>query len=126
MKPLPDQYKKNGYDFNRIDREGDVAIYEQIEPETNRRVAFEVFEVMKYPEREIGGVVVPAKEATPSNEMWGTFGYTVWNLGAANEKKDLLMAKIQERAKKREKTAKKDTSQEQLEGGFAGKDTAEG
>lgn len=102
MKPLPQQYRKNSYDFNLVEREGDVAIYEQIDPDTKRRVAFEVFEVLKKPERNIGERVVEANEGCPSNEDWGTFGFTVWTLEAAKEKQKMLLENIQNRIKKRE------------------------
>ena len=67
MKKLGDKYKKNGYEFTLIERTGQVAIYSQIVPETGRLIAFDVFEVQKYPEKIIAGKIFPAFEATPSN-----------------------------------------------------------
>jgi hypothetical protein len=102
MIQLANTYKKNSYEFNLIERDGDVAIYEQIDPDTKQRVAFEVFEILKWPDREISGVKIAAREGTPSNEQWGKNGYTVWTIDEAIKKKELLKSKLSER----EQTAK--------------------
>lgn len=122
MQTLPDNYRKNGYEFNLIERNGDVAIYEQIEPITQRRVAYEVFEVMKYPERVIAGQTVIAREGTPSNEMWGQFGFTIWSLDDARQKKDLLTTKLEERIRKRQKNHKTSSVQDSEKEGIAAND----
>lgn len=102
MIPLSTTYRRNSYDFELVDREGDVAIYAQIDPDSKRQVAFEVFEVMKFPEREMFGATVSAREATPSNEQWGSHGFTVWTLDAAKSKQSELQTRITERNKAKE------------------------
>ena len=93
MKKLAEKYNKNGYQFELVERTGDVAIYSQhLE---NRIVAYEVFEVQKYQERIIAGKIIPASEATPSNEQWGIKGYTYWNLDRAKEKACQMHASVQ-------------------------------
>lgn len=97
MKILGDKYKKNGYEFTLIERTGQVAIYSQIVPETGRLIAFEVFEVQKYPEKIIAGKIIPAFEATPSNEQWGLKGYTVHTFFEAKKKGAILQERIRKR-----------------------------
>lgn len=98
MKSLADQYKKNGYLFNKIARIHDVAIYEQLDPETNRRVAFEVFEVQKNQERIIAGKTIEAGESVPGSEQWGIKAFTVWTMESAISKQHKLLNKAAERA----------------------------
>lgn len=98
MKILSDQYKKNGYLFNKVARIKDVAVYEQLDPETGRRVAFEVFEVQKNQERVIAGKTIEAGESVPGSEQWGIRAYTVWSMESAISKQHKLLTKAAERA----------------------------
>lgn len=93
MKQLEKNYRKNGYQFHLVEREHDIAIYEQCDIDTGKRVAFEVFEVVKIPEMKIMGRLIEAHEKTPSNEEWGSLGFTVWTFSAAKEKAELLLTK---------------------------------
>jgi hypothetical protein len=88
MKPLPKTYFKNGYQFNQVDRTGDVAIYSQ--SLDSKIIAYEVFKVQKLKERHINGGKIEAREACPSNEQWGTRGWTYWNLDDAMAKAAIL------------------------------------
>lgn len=95
MNKLPEKYRKNGYDFTLVERTEDVAIYKQTD-ETSL-IAYEVFEVMKYPERMIGETKIAATEASPSNEMWGSKGYTYRNLEDAKERAGIIGSQIEAR-----------------------------
>lgn len=97
MQPLPTTYNKNGFTFNQVDREGDVAIYEQIMPELSKRVAYEVFEVLKKPAATINGVDIPERESCPGNEQWGNYGFTVYDLSKAKQKQAEIAEKIRNR-----------------------------
>lgn len=97
MIPLPKTYNKNGYRFQEIERQGDVAIYSQFCPDAQRIVAYEVFEVVKQPAGEIKGKAFPAKEVTPSNSDWGQKGYTVASILAAKAKVYILQERIDNR-----------------------------
>lgn len=100
MRPLKTNYRKNSYDFNLIEREGDVAIYEQIEPESGKKIGYEVFEVLKNKARTIAGRDIEATESCPNNEQWGKFGYTVYDFLDAKEKQGILSTRIKERKKR--------------------------
>lgn len=95
MKLLADYYRKNSYDFRLVKREGDVAIYSQHEPETGNVVAYEVFIVRRHEGLTFGDRKTEAAEYGPSNEEWGSYGYTVWTMEAAALKVEKLKKKLE-------------------------------
>ena len=90
MKQLASNYSKNGYDFNLVSRNGDVAIYSQHDKETGQLLYYEVFIVQKNKERTIAGNIIPASESSPANEQWGSEGYTMTDLTSARSKEQIL------------------------------------
>lgn len=97
MKPLPINYSKNGYNFSLISRNGDIATYSQADPDSGRIVAYEVFQVKKNKERTIAGKLIPPSESTPSNEEWGTLGFTVHTIQEAAVKEAILSQREENR-----------------------------
>lgn len=94
MEPLPLAYSKNSYNFVQVFREDDIAIYEQIEPENNRLIGYEVFRVKKQKESTMpNGLVIKAKETPPSASEWGQYGFTVYTLDQAMAKVEVLKSK---------------------------------
>lgn len=86
-KPLPTEFTSKGFIFKQIRREGDIAIYKRWKEKHNEKCAhFEVFEIQKYQEREMCGIKIEAKEAVPTNELWGKKGFTYLDLGSAEKK----------------------------------------
>lgn len=82
MKLLEQEYTVKGqrdYKYKVVRREGQVAIVEQLNRETDELIGYEVFEIIQYPDRMSpdNKVFIPAKEVPPSNEMWGSRGYSV-------------------------------------------------
>jgi len=98
MKQLPTTYNKNGFTFNQVFRESDVAIYEQIMPETGKRIAYEVFEVQKKEAFSLNGYDYPAKEAVPSTTQWGQTAFTVFDLSRAKQRQAELLQRIEVRS----------------------------
>lgn len=81
MLKLSESYKvkgQRGFIYNQLKRDKDVVLSEQIWDEDNTRIGFEVFVVQKYPDRMSpdGKTFIPAKEAVPSSESWGTKGFS--------------------------------------------------
>ena len=74
MKPIPNTFQKNGYDYTLLERQGNVAVYEQHRDE--RTFAYEVVKIRPRPAREFNGVKLEAAERLPSDEEWGTWGKT--------------------------------------------------
>ena len=70
MKSLKRYHSRNGYDWNIIDRKGDIAIA------YGGSIGWEVFEVQRHNGREIGGKRFEPAEYAPSNEQWGLKGWS--------------------------------------------------
>ena len=84
MKPLTTYHSRNGYRFNVIDRRGDVALAD------GGSVGYEVFEVQSHDGREIAGTWFEPAEYPPSNEQWGTKGWSFKHEASARRKFDEL------------------------------------
>lgn len=97
MIPISTTYRKNGYNFSQVSRTGDVAVYAQVDPDSGKAVAYEVFIVQKRKEFTIAGNTIPAKEGCPSNEQWGAEGYTVHTIPQATVKEAILQKRVDDR-----------------------------
>jgi hypothetical protein len=83
-KPLPKAFRRDGFQYRQITREGDAAIYEQ--KWLGRREASPVYEVISIRRREgfrIDGRFVEAAEVYPTSEAWGTDGFSLADKNAA-------------------------------------------
>ena len=65
MISLPDTFKRHGFTYSKIRREGRVCLYEIRIP--NDYSKFKVFVVKHKPEMTFNGVVYPEKEVMPVN-----------------------------------------------------------
>jgi len=81
MKTLT-EYARNGFKFTLVCRDGNVAIFEEF----GSRDHYEVIIIQSHQGREIAGKHFPPSEYPPSNEQWGTKGWTYKTLGAASAK----------------------------------------
>ena len=97
MEILPIEYKKYGYTFKQVQRQGDVAIYSQSNEDRNEPIAFIVFIVQKQEASNIYGRDYPPKETTPGNSFWGQYAYTCHTLQRA----EIRMKQLQERISNR-------------------------
>src|SRR6516165_11613180 len=93
-KPLPKEFRRDGFNYRQIAREGDAAIYEQrwtgcAEPS----VCYEVIRIRRREGFEIGGRWVPPAEVYPNSEAWGVDGFTLSG-------KDAAFAKLREVGRK--------------------------
>jgi hypothetical protein len=89
-KPLPTRFRRDGFDYRQIAREGDAAIYEQTwsgcaEPS----VCYEVIRIRRREGFQIDGRVVEPAEVYPRSGAWGVDGFTLTD-------KDAAFAKLQE------------------------------
>jgi hypothetical protein len=86
-KPLPTQFRRNGFDYRQIAREGNTAIYEQTwsgcsEPS----VCYEVVRIRRREGFQIGNRFVEPAEVYPNAEAWGVDGFTLTDKDAAYAK----------------------------------------
>jgi predicted RNA binding protein YcfA (HicA-like mRNA interferase family) len=74
------QYTKNGREWHVCRREGSIAIF------THDHRFYEVIVIQSHNGREIAGNHVSAAEYPPSNEQWGSKGWSFSNLADATAK----------------------------------------
>jgi len=82
-------YKRNGYEFQIVQRSGNVA---RALGRKGKQENHEVFHVQSHNGREIAGIHVPAAEFPPSNEQWGSKGWTFSSEAQAIERFNRLTA----------------------------------
>jgi hypothetical protein len=86
-KSLPKEFRRDGFAFRQIARQGSAAIYEQRwtgcgEPS----VCYEVIRIRRREGFEIGGRWVPPAEVYPNSEAWGVDGFTLTDKESAFRK----------------------------------------
>ncbi len=89
-KPLPKEFRHDGFTYRQIAREGDAAIYEQrwtgcAEPS----VCYEVIRIRHREGFQIDGRFVEPAEVYPNSEAWGADGWTMRD-------KDVAFRKLRE------------------------------
>ena len=85
MKPLPERFTLDGFDFRQLIRSGAVALFEKRKP--GRKLA--VWEVVIVQKREAGsieGKSYPAREVMPSPSDWGDAAWSFSDLARARQK----------------------------------------
>jgi hypothetical protein len=83
-KPLPTRFRRDGFEYRQIVREGNAAIYTQIWldcPEPS--VCYEVIRIRRREGFQIGGRLVEPAEVYPSSGAWGVDGFTFTDKDAA-------------------------------------------
>ena len=83
-KLLAKEFRRGGFQYRQIAREGDTAIYEQrwtgcAEPS----VCYEVIRIRRREGFQIDGRFVEAAELYPRSEAWGSDGFTLTHRDAA-------------------------------------------
>ena len=88
-KPLSNDFRKFGFNFKQVFREGDYAIYEQTRAET-KQINWETIRIRRHNGFIIGGVSIEPSEVYPSNEKWGDDGFTHTTLKSAQAKIEVM------------------------------------
>jgi len=63
------EYKRNGFTWQLVTRKGNAAIFQS-------QYGFEVIQIQSHNGRTIGGNYCEPAEYPPSNEQWGSKGWT--------------------------------------------------
>ena len=87
-KPLPKEFRRDGFVYRQIAREGIAAINEQIRKGNEDSAAFEVIRIRQREGFQIGERFVESTEVYPNSEAWGVGGWTA-------EDKDTAFRKLQ-------------------------------
>ena len=89
-KPLPIRFRRDGFNYRQIARQGDAAIYEQSWSGCpNPSVCYEVVRIRRREGFQIGGRFVEPAEIYPKSEALGVDGFTLTD-------KDAAFAKLRE------------------------------
>lgn len=93
MKPIPNNFRKNSWDYKLIKRVGDVVIYAQ-----SKKGIIKAYETHKIRQKtastcefhgSVGKVITvnhPNREILAGNEDFGRYGWTFFTLEKAQEK----------------------------------------
>lgn len=77
MIPMPKTFTKNGFDFQLLHRQGNVAMLRKSKQGMTRLIeSWEVVNIQKHDAWVCQGKDIPAKELLPSDEQWGREGWT--------------------------------------------------
>lgn len=90
MKPLPETFRQDGFDFRILRRRGRVALLAKGKP-GHRLQSFEVVLIRERPAEIICGYEYPEREAMPPSESWGEAGWTFTTQANAETAFDRLM-----------------------------------
>jgi len=86
-KPLPKEFRRDGFNYRQIARERDAAIYEQrwtgcAEPS----VCYEVIRIRRRDGFQISEKVIEPYEVYPNSDAWGVDGFTFADRNKALDK----------------------------------------
>jgi hypothetical protein len=84
FRPLPKEFRHDGFSYRQIAREGAAAIYSQTwigfpDP----AICFEVIRVKRRESFEINGRFIPSGEVYPASKLWGMDAFTLTDKDAA-------------------------------------------
>jgi hypothetical protein len=92
-KPLPVEFRADGFNYRQIAREGEWAIYEQTWSGcSDPSVSYEVIRIRRREGFQIDGRLVEPAEVYPKSEAWGVDGFTFTD-------RDAAFAKLREMAR---------------------------
>ncbi len=96
MQLLPEKFKKQGFDYEQIERNALTAIYSQ--SLDGSVVAYEVIRIAVVKEGEMFGKLMPEREVLPGAELWGIRGWTYWRyedaVKRARELEERIMSEL--------------------------------
>jgi hypothetical protein len=101
-KPLPTRFRRNGFEYRQIAREGHAAIYEQTwNGSENPSIAYEVIRIRRREGFQIDGRFVEPAEVYPNSEAWGVDGFTFTDRNKAWHKISKMSLQNQHRQERR-------------------------
>ena len=81
-KVIPTEFKKKGFEYKQVKRDGMKAIYEQTRPGTEMK-NYEVVKLGRHNGYIMGGVKIEPAETYPGSSLWGITAWTCQSLQAA-------------------------------------------
>ena len=93
---VPLLFRKNGYQYEQIFRQGNVAIYMQKNLQ-GKSTYYEVWVIRVQETRTIMDAILPRREKPPGNEDWGKFGFSFYTVPGAQKKAEQLLRQDKDR-----------------------------
>lgn len=82
-KVIPHEFKKKGFHYKCVKRDGMKAIYEQTRNGTDMK-CYEVVKLGRHNGYVMGGMTIEPAETYPGSSLWGITAWTCTNLESAN------------------------------------------
>ena len=84
-KTIPTQFKKKGFTYNQLKREGKRAIFQQTR-EGSSLNNYEVVKIGRHNGYVMGGMTIEPAETYPGSSLWGITAWTCTSLDAAMQR----------------------------------------
>ena len=84
-KVIPTEFKKKGFNYKQVRREGMKAIYLQTRGDSSMN-NYEVVRLGRHNGYVMGGVTIEPAETYPGSSLWGIMGWTCSDLDSANKR----------------------------------------
>ena len=95
MQPIATAFEEGRFRYTQLQRESDIAIYQQQHKENPKVVRFEVIRIRVQPEHTWpNGDVSPEREVYPGASAWGRLGFTCFTLEEAHALAAGLQAQV--------------------------------
>jgi hypothetical protein len=90
MELLAEEIRKNGYIYKFFKRGSKTLVYEQVEPDSNRIVAWEVFKIKVDKPKVVFGIQLNEREIFPGNEDFGKWAWAHSDYDSAMRKFQII------------------------------------
>ena len=81
-KVIPSEFKKKGFNYKQVRRDGMKAIFEQTRAGTEMK-NYEVVKLGRHNGYVMGGVSIEPAETYPGSSLWGITGWTCQSIDSA-------------------------------------------
>ena len=88
-KVIPSEFKKKGFNYKQVRRDGMKAIFEQTREGTDMK-NYEVVRLGRHNGYVMGGVSIEPAETYPGSSLWGITGWTCTSIDKALERYNQL------------------------------------
>lgn len=90
-KVIPSEFKKKGFDYKCVRRDGMKAIFEQTRAGTDMK-NYEVVKLGRHDGYIMGGVTIEPAETYPGSSLWGITAWTCTDMDAAMKRYNALVS----------------------------------
>ena len=103
IEPVDDSFRKGSFQYDKIKRDGMIAMYSVTHHKTGNLKGYEVVVLTNIAEKVIDGISIPAHEQYPANSQFGRTGWYYMKGGEAMAEAKYALLKAH--ASKREGTS---------------------